>query len=106
MRRLRTFWLALIFAAGVECILVIAAATFAFPFFDPGGAQHDTEFVTLCREVVGLLHFPSILLLKRIFPIGRFVLPLIVITNVAVLTVLFWILIAFKRRFCEKRDVA
>jgi hypothetical protein len=106
MKRLSPFWLALIIAAIVECILVVAAATFAFPYFGAGDGQHDTEFVTFCRMAVAVMHLPTIILGRSFLEGSRLLLPFIVIANTVFLTIIFWPVIALWRRHCEKRQVA
>jgi len=106
MKRLSPFWLALIIAAVVEGILVVAAATFAFPYFGAGDGQHDTEFVSFCRMAVAVMHLPTIILARSFLEGSRLLLPFIVIANIVFLTVLFWVVIALLRKFGEKPKVA
>jgi hypothetical protein len=89
--------LALIFAALIEGVLVLAAATFAFPYFDPGGAQHDTEFVTFCRMTVALMHLPAFMLGRGFLEGSRLLMPFVVTANLFFLTTLFWFAIVVKR---------
>jgi hypothetical protein len=69
MKRLNIFWLALILAVVVESILAMAALTFATPYFDPGGSQHDTDtaFIKYSRMIVCIVHLPAIFLAQHLF---------------------------------------
>src|ERR1051325_6949029 len=102
MKRLSPFWWALIIAAIVECVLAVAAATFAFPYFGAGDGQHDTEFVIFCRMAVAVMHLPTIVLARSFLEGSRLWLPFIVIANIVFLTVLFWVVIALLRKSREK----
>jgi hypothetical protein len=106
MKQPNSFILALIIAGVVESILVIAAATFAFPYFGAGDGQHDSEFVTFCRMTVAFLHLPTIILARSFLEGSRMILPFIVVVNVGFLTVLFWPLILLARKICERRKAA
>ena len=106
MKRLSPFWFALIIAAIVECILVVAVATFGFPYFGAGDGQHDTEFITFCSMAVAVMHLPSIILARSFLDGSRLFLPFVVIANIVFLTVLFWVVIALLRKRREKPKVA
>jgi hypothetical protein len=88
----------------VEGILLVAASTFASPYFNPGGSN-DTEFITFCKEAVLVLHMPAIMLAKVIH-FGSFQLLAIVLGNVVWLTIVFLFVVAFARKVREIRNLA